>query len=202
MRPAAYVAAALAALVLTGCGGGAEPSAPPTSEPALTTATATPDEVVETSEAAATTAEPTEAAGPPKMPEEAKEQTEAGAEAFVLHYIDLINYTGMHPEVGLLEQNSTNNCGTCLQFSESVAKAEAEDTRQTGPIAEMGSPTSVVAGTSAVVTVKGAQQQVDVLNAEDEVVETYPRQDDVVMEFNLLYDGSWRVDRLFLVEEQ
>jgi hypothetical protein len=66
----------------------------------------------------------------------------------------------------------------------------------------MDSGTSIVSKSSAFVTLQGSQEEVDVLNLEGDVVETYPSEDNVVMEFNLLYDGGWRVDKLFLVEQQ
>jgi hypothetical protein len=120
LRPAAYVAAALSALVIVGCDGGVEPSAPPTSEPALTTATATPDAMAETSEAEATTAEPAEA-GPPKMPEEAREQTEAGAEAFVLHYFAELNEARSSGDTNSLQKLSESSCASCKNFAESAS---------------------------------------------------------------------------------
>lgn len=124
---------AVAGLVLlAGCDNQTDASPPPTTEDALTTATVaptTPDDADVTSEEPAavepTTEEPTtqEPAddGPPEMPAEAQEQTEAGAEAFALHYLELINYTGMHPEVGILEPFGATACKSCESYEESVA---------------------------------------------------------------------------------
>ncbi|GAA5157907.1 DUF6318 family protein [Ornithinimicrobium tianjinense] len=85
------IAAAVASLtLLAGCGSSTAPAQPPASEDALTTSAPPADAAATTTEAQQTE----EAAddGPPTMPAEAKEQTEAGAEAFVDHYIDSFNY--------------------------------------------------------------------------------------------------------------
>ena len=72
-----------------------------TSEPATnsppddeTTTTSPPDDEATTSQAA----------GIPELPDEATEDSEAGAEAFALHYMELINATGLEPETGVLSR--------------------------------------------------------------------------------------------------
>jgi hypothetical protein len=113
LRPAAYVAAALSALVIVGCDGGAEPSAPPTSEPALTTATATPDAVAETSEAEATTAEPAETA--------TASATEDSAEGFVETYIATLSAVHMEEaDVQELRALASDTCKTCAAFADAA----------------------------------------------------------------------------------
>ena len=120
-------------LVLAGCTGTTEPAQPPTQEDALTTATvapvATSDEVEVTTDAPVTgdeteeTAEP-EAAIPPEMPDEAKEQTQEGAMAFAEHFVDVVNYTGVEPTGGLIADLSTNECETCSNLEETVVYSE------------------------------------------------------------------------------
>lgn len=129
--------------VVAACSGDTEPADPPTPTDSLTTVTASPpdtdtDTATETAPSS-TTESPTEspsesstepsteppttseAGGVPTMPEEAKEDTEAGAEAFALHYIDLINYTGMNPETGVLEPLAADGCKSCENHEASVA---------------------------------------------------------------------------------
>lgn len=124
---------AVAGLVLlAGCDNQTDASPPPTTEDALTTATVaptTPDDADVTSEEPTTveptTEEPTtdepDDDGPPEMPAEAQEQTEAGAEAFALHYIDLVNYTGRNPTLGLLDPLATDECQSCANRVDAVA---------------------------------------------------------------------------------
>ncbi|WP_298885631.1 DUF6318 family protein [uncultured Serinicoccus sp.] len=125
MRRTTIIAAAASLVLLPACTEQSEPSPMPTSEDALTTATEEPEDVAVTSEPVETEEETSEPAaeGPPEMPAEAEEQTEAGAEAFVLHYIDLINFTGRFPQVGLLEDLSGDDCASCLNHEESVVYA-------------------------------------------------------------------------------
>lgn len=117
------IVAVSALLALSACDTTSEPSAPPTSEDALTTATAEPPAPVEdaevTTEPEPTSEEPTEEAAP-EMPAEATEFTEEGAGAFALHYVDVVNYTGIHPETGLLEPLSTDGCKSCQNHEDTV----------------------------------------------------------------------------------
>ncbi|WP_068399227.1 DUF6318 family protein [Kribbia dieselivorans] len=49
----------------------------------------------------------------PQLPEAATKHTKAGAEAFVRHYIDVINYAWMKPKSGLIPQLSYKGCKFC-----------------------------------------------------------------------------------------
>lgn len=129
-------AAATGLVLLAACDNQTEPAAPPTTQDALTTATATPnptpDEVDVTTEAAPTTAEaaptttePTTAEpaaddGPPEMPEEAKEQTDAGAEAFVSHYLDRVSWAHRIGDASGLERLAQPDCQSCTGLAESA----------------------------------------------------------------------------------
>ncbi|WP_281964604.1 DUF6318 family protein [Serinicoccus marinus] len=118
MTRTTVVAAVVGLVLLAGCDSSTEPSAPPTSQDALTTPTEEPSEDTEaTSEPAetseeATTEEP-DAGGPPEMPDEATEQTEAGAEAFVSHYLDTYNRSFSSGDATLLEPFGTAECASC-----------------------------------------------------------------------------------------
>ena len=58
--------------------------------------------------------------GPPEMPELAREHTEEGAAAFAEYYMELVNYTGLHPEVGVLEALAGEECKTCRNYENNV----------------------------------------------------------------------------------
>lgn len=130
------IAAAVAGLVvLTACGSPTQPSAPPTSEDALTTATSEPDVVEVTSE------EPEETSEAPEM-----DQTEAGAEAFVEHYFVELNKARETGKTEDLQELAAPQCKSCANFSNRAAKGGL-------PPLEAALHESVVAGDTAVVTV-------------------------------------------------
>ncbi|MDO5741227.1 MAG: DUF6318 family protein [Ornithinimicrobium sp.] len=120
------VAVTLALMVVAGCDTQGDPAPPPPSQDALTTTTPS-DDVVATSEAAPTTAEPTEADGPPTMPEEAKEKTEAGAEAFVEYWIEGLNSAYKTGDTGDLMDYSSDQCGSCSGLVSAVPKSGLGD---------------------------------------------------------------------------
>lgn len=112
MRGTSLPAAALAAaLVLAGCSDGADADGTPSS-PAATEPSSDPSgtPVVEA----------------PSLPAEAGEQTEAGAEAFVRHYVDLMNYGQASGDASPLEAVSAPGCGACSGFISTVDDVYAE----------------------------------------------------------------------------
>lgn len=205
------IAAATGLVLLAACDNQTDPAAPPTTQDALTTSTTTPaptpDDVALTTEAAPTTAEPTIEApvaedGPPEMPAEAEEQTEAGAEAFALHYIDLLNYTAENPEPDLLDKLASDDCGTCGQFSSTVDDLVANEEKYTSALAEYLKSTAVHTNETAVVSVNVDQPNLSVVDSTGEVLRTYPAASDLAMEFHLVWmNSSWLVDKIFLVED-
>ena len=211
MRPATVVAACVSLALLSGCEGSPKPSPPPASQDALTTTTATPtplgDEVeatteaAPTTEAAATTETPTDA-GPPEMPAEAREQTEAGAEAFVLHYMDLVNYTGIHPTTGLLEPLAEDSCGTCGQFAATVVDLHSNEHKNDGDIGQVIDSLAMRTEQTAVVNVTANQRETRVLDATGNIIQTYPEENGLQMEFNLTWhNDGWKIDAIFLLEQ-
>lgn len=149
----AILAAIAGTIALTGCTDSPEPAAPPTSQGALTTATTEPaEDDAATSEAAATTEAP-EADGPPQMPAQANEQTEEGAEAFALYYVNLINYTGTDPELGLLEPLAAESCTSCANHEESVAYAVENGQYLALEPLKIDKPTSIFTGDTSRVSI-------------------------------------------------
>ncbi|MFK5583870.1 DUF6318 family protein [Serinicoccus sp. LYQ131] len=186
-------------MVLAACDTSREPSAPPTSQDALTTVTSSqPEDEVVTSQPALTeepeTEEP-EADGPPEMPAEAMEQTQAGAEAFVEHYVALINYTGSSPEIGLLEPLGGPSCESCRNHEASVEYAVEngdyldKDTWSLGPVE---SSFSEDAARIQVDLSQGAQPYLRDGEPIDRALESAHE----TLIFRLDWDGSWRIQEI------
>lgn len=129
MRRLVCLLPCLALVVLAGC---SDPQASPPPDPqepvAATsqspegTATSAPDDAVQTTSPVDADREDP---GVPELPPEAMEDTEAGAEAFVQYYVDLLNYTGKFPQSGLLEPFSDEACATCEAFETEVIELDS-----------------------------------------------------------------------------
>lgn len=96
-------AAALGALLLSGCGGDAEPKFEASPTPSPTSASPTPDE-----------------------PEPWDEKTDAGAIAFVEHWIDLFNESTRTGDSSRLLESSSATCVTCSNFAELTTRVYEE----------------------------------------------------------------------------
>ncbi len=106
--------AACTLLVVAGCagspGGDSSNSAAPSSEASKTpspTPTPTP------SYKPASADGPAENVPVPEMPAVAKEHTEAGFEAFVKYYFELVNYTAESRRIDEIQPYTNRNCNTC-----------------------------------------------------------------------------------------
>lgn len=176
--PALLIAAAL----LTGCNGGAEPSAPPSSEDALTTSspapapttdtaptTGAPGDDVELTTAPGDAVETTEAGGPPVLPEEAQEDSESGAEAFALHYLDLLNYAATTPAQGLIDPLASDECETCGGFQEMINTYVSNDERAAGPILQIEGSRAISNGLTTTVFLDSVQTVPATLDAAGDV---------------------------------
>ena len=183
------IVAVSALLALSACDTSGEPSAPPTGEDALTTATAEPapvDDVEVTTEAEVTTEEPSEDAAP-ELPDEAKEFTEEGAAAFALHYIGVVNHTGIHPEDGLLEPLATDGCKSCQNHENTVTYSVENDEFLTGDIWTAGEPAVPVLSEDATVVRLGVEEhEVGILDATGNEVDRTSSGD-----YTLIFDMTW-----------
>lgn len=197
---------AVAALA-AGCSGGEEPADPPTSDAALTTSeatpvadpaptTETPDDVSQTS-AAPDVSETTVDSGPPELPPEAQEDSEAGAAAFAEHYIDMINYTSKYPEVGLLDKLSSENCEVCANFEDTVATSVETGEVSMKNIFEISETVSLyrAAESAADVRVTTHQNEQDIINTGGEAVE-HIEPAEGVLAFSMSWNHAWTVDDL------
>nr|WP_306239254.1 DUF6318 family protein [Ornithinimicrobium cryptoxanthini] len=168
-----------------------------TTDPAPTTA-APPDDVEETSSSPAGDAtETTEASGPPQMPDEAKEDSESGAEAFALHYVDLINYTSRHPEVGLLEPLGADGCKSCVNHEDSVAYSQQHQETLAKDLFLVAESISLHNPSASTATVRVAVEQIgqDVTDGAGDVVDRIESRT-ATMVFTLTWTDAWQVDEI------
>ena len=114
-------AAMLAAVAMAGCTG-AEPEPAPTS---ASTATESSSPTVTPTESP----EPTETSALPPLPEEAKENTPEGAEAFIRYYFDVANVAYTTPMPGLLPELSDPACIACQEMEDRIAALAANAQR-------------------------------------------------------------------------
>lgn len=109
------VGAVLLAFVAA-CGGAPEPQ--PLPKPASSTSP-TPS--------ASASAAPTPPVMPPVMPEAAGAKTKAGAEAFVRHYVDVLNYATFTGETATAHALDGGKCTSCDRMLKSIENIYASD---------------------------------------------------------------------------
>jgi hypothetical protein len=114
--------------------------------------------------------------GPPDMPmpDEAREQTAAGAEAFLRYYIDILNYTQSELTPTYVRDLS-EQCATCNAFADGVDGYVHQGYRLSGGrIALTSASNAVLKGDEAEFSVALTQQPLTVTNEAADVVETAP----------------------------
>lgn len=104
---AAFAAAMCGVLMLVGCG--KESPEPKPLETASTSTTPSPS-----------------VSPAPSMPAEAEKKGAKGAEAFVRHYVELINHAQATGDTSSLEQVGASGCGSCVNGVSSVRKVYDE----------------------------------------------------------------------------
>lgn len=197
MRRTMAAAFTVLALGLTGCSDSGQPSEPPTPSEPLTTSSPTTSDDAPTTEPAPPpeTESPSETAST-EIPPEATEDSEAGAEAFALYYMELINVTGQDPQAGVLASLASDGCKTCLNFEKNVEYLLSNGLHNNGPAAEVHEAEAVDLGTTTNVEVTFDQLQVDVVDDRGEVANTYELVENVVFVFQLSYQEGWKVDEI------
>lgn len=167
-------------LAVAGCGGNDEPAPMPTPEESLTTATAVPpaDDTEQTSTAPAdddpTTSAPDDVEATSAPPDaDIDEDSEAGAEAFARHYIELINQTGMEPEEGVLEPLGAPGCKSCDNYAANVSYLVENGLHNSGPALTVESTESTVLGKNVFVLMDITQPPYDVVDADGNVEMSY-----------------------------
>ncbi|WP_336710840.1 DUF6318 family protein [Arthrobacter sp. USHLN218] len=142
-RPRARLAAsallAAAALALTACGGDAEGQPDPTASPATSAAAETPTPTP----SASPSYKPASADGPaenvpfPKMPEEARERTKAGLEAFTRYWYDLLNYAYESGDVSPIREITETSCKRCGDITQNIEEWHENGRWQVGGTVEI-----------------------------------------------------------------
>jgi hypothetical protein len=128
-------AVCLALLTTAACSSDPQPAAPPTPTDSVSATSAAPPEDTAPETATETASPSTDAL--PELPDEAKEQTEAGAEAFVKFYFDMLNILVQDPKPGVLGGLASPNCQTCGAFAENIDTLESAGERMAGPLASV-----------------------------------------------------------------
>lgn len=200
MRKTATSMVAAVALLLTGaCTDDSGPSAPPTPTDVVTSSP--------TSDPAPTTASPTtelspttdEVSGPPEMPDEAREYSEAGAEAFVRHYVELLNYSTQAPESGLLEPYGLDSCQSCANLAGLSADMIERGERLAGPLLEIRSIHALTSGTqTGIVTAEVTQTGVERVDQDGNVVSAGGERREATFVFTMNFDAGWSVELIQL----
>ncbi|WP_151524221.1 DUF6318 family protein [Serinicoccus kebangsaanensis] len=197
MSRTTIVAAVAGLVLLAGCDNSTEPSPPPTSEASLTTVTEEPAQTT-TEAPEETSEEPTEeptADGPPELPDEATEQTEAGAVAFAMHYLRLINYTGKSPETGLLEPLAAEGCESCVNHEESVAYGVENGDYLEQDTFQIGDPETIFTGDGARVAVPVEQVEQPYLRDGEPTDRTLP-QASATLVVRAQWSDGWLVESI------
>lgn len=192
------------ALVGLGSCSDEEASPPPTPEDSVGATTDT-DQATDSAEPddASTTTGPVADPGIPELPPEAREPSERGAAAFSEYYLNLINYVGRNPEIGLLEPYSTPSCSTCANFERAIAELARTGTRRDGPV-------SLVTEVQALVTSENMYRVVldydtpsyRELDTSGEIVDEFESGDPSALVLQIRRDGeSYVVESVKSVEE-
>ncbi|USQ82153.1 DUF6318 family protein [Ornithinimicrobium faecis] len=193
-----------AGALLAGCSGEAEPADPPTGEDALTSETAPttdaaptteapPDDVVETS-SPPDVVETTEVAGPPELPDEATEDSEAGAAAFAEHYLNSLNYSTSTSTPGLLDNLADPDCQTCQNFQELVDSYTSNEHHSDGPVITFDPLEARSTGESMVILASVTQPVPATLDKDGTVVEEGLEPSSFEMAIRLHWvDDGWKI---------
>ncbi len=213
-------------LSLSACNSEPEPADVPTPTDSLTTDTESetgPETTSPTSDEMSTTSEPatnsppddettttsppddeattSQAAGIPELPDEATEDSEAGAEAFALHYIDLLNATGIEPQTGVLEPLAADSCDTCANYEGNIQHLQDNNLRNSGTAVIVRAASATLVGEGAVVFLEADQLAHDVIASDDTVARSYEEIQGATFQLDLgRGDGGWIVNKIAVQE--
>ncbi|MCE0485274.1 DUF6318 family protein [Ornithinimicrobium sediminis] len=195
MRLITATAVGLALLTTTACSSAPQPAAPPTPTDSVSATSAAPPEDTAPETATETASPPTDAL--PELPDEAKEQTEAGAEAFVLHYVEIINFTGMSPQEGLLEELATDTCSSCGNYEDTVVYSAQDGQALRARMWRVSDSNALLleAGASAIVRASIDQAAQPVYDGSGDVVSEL-NAESASLAFSLVWDQGWLIDEI------
>lgn len=204
-------ATSVAIILLSACSQDPEPSPPPTPVDSLSSSASTPPPEADTeaetqTQAPATTEAPppddsqtttAAASGPPELPPEATEQTEAGAEAFVAYYFNRYNYGMVTPARNALSETAADGCQACAAFQESLVLLETGNLRSDGPVAELVSTDASIEGANVSVETEFIQTNPAVLTAAGDIHQPSREPYRVDFVFRLEWtEAGWRVTEI------
>lgn len=199
MRTTVAAAVAALALGLAGCSNSGQPSPPPT--PDQPTTTSSPADTAPTTEAAPPTTESPSETASTDLPPEATEDSEAGAEAFARHYLDVLNALSQNPSTGELTKLSADACRTCANFEAAISGLQERGERTNGPVAEVKSATAVMIGQDAHATVSITQLGPETLAADGSTATPSASPESVDLVFRLEWTGTaWIVNEIQVAE--
>lgn len=166
MRGIGAAGVALSLMLAVGCSGQDPPpsDATPTNGGSTTSGTST----------AATTAPTSNVpAGAPALPEAARQQTPAGAEAFVRHWFTLLNYAYQSGEVDPFLATASEACRTCAALAGTVTAVYQRGNRISGgeiTVKDISAANIKQAGTTIVTALFGAAELQEV-SADGAIIE-------------------------------
>jgi hypothetical protein len=179
-------AVCLALLTTAACSSDPQPAAPPTPTDSVSATSAAPPEDTAPETATETASPSTDAL--PELPDEAKEQTEAGAEAFVEFYFATLNELAEDPHENVLTAWDAPDCDTCSVFSGTIDELASLDRRAAGPFVEVEVTRTTVVDETAGADVLLSQLGPDIVDPQGTVVEEGAD----AREGMLLLQLSWR----------
>lgn len=142
---AAALAAGVCSATLAGCTD--DSSAGPTTSTSPGTTSAIPSTTTEPTES--TTSAPVTEPRPPVMPALAKEQSKAGAKAFVRYAVDALNYGYLQGNADAFATVSSKNCPVCSALQANVKRIDRRGGMQVGGEWSTTSIDEVPSGTPA-----------------------------------------------------
>ncbi|HEX2893408.1 MAG TPA: DUF6318 family protein [Marmoricola sp.] len=163
-------------VALAGCGGDPKSEPPPSPSPSTTPVSTTPSA--------------------PAMPDAAKENTKAGAIAFVRHYVELINYAQATGDTSALAAVEDTGCASCARGRKYLDRVYRGGGHVAGGTWTIRTAQAKSSGENWAVTVVGDFAPSDVFLAANAT----PKHADggpTLTNFVVWNDGNWKVRKWF-----
>lgn len=136
-------------------------------------------------------AEPTPT--PPQAPALVSENSAEGAEAFVRHYIDTLNFARDSGDIKGLQFLSNSECENCAQIISTISRVHDSGGRYVGGDWNVISTKIKSSDWDMVVTVDGHFEEETVINKRGSEPTSVPAED-LIVDFQLQFDAdSWTV---------
>ena len=134
----------------------------------------------------------------PPISDQASKFSEDGAEAFTLHYFDLINYVIDTSDTEAIKKLTENDCTVCYkQIINEADKAKKDHKWQVGGKHHPKVVDSYISGKNiAIVTVEYTSDVGTVYSAPHKVHEKIALQTDARIAFDLSFDRGWTVHQI------